>query len=42
LDARHEVSGSRWLATRFVAAVTEPVRLHVSAKRYLRNGIALL
>jgi phosphonate degradation associated HDIG domain protein len=35
LDARHEVSGSRWLATRFGPEVSEPVRLHVPAKRYL-------
>jgi phosphonate degradation associated HDIG domain protein len=34
-DARHEVSGSRWLATRFGPDVSEPVRLHVPAKRYL-------
>jgi phosphonate degradation associated HDIG domain protein len=34
-DARHEVSGSRWLATRFGPGVCEPVRLHVPAKRYL-------
>jgi phosphonate degradation associated HDIG domain protein len=34
-DARHELSGSRWLATRFGAEVCEPVRLHVPAKRYL-------
>ena len=34
-DARHEVSGSRWLATRFGPDVAEPVRLHVPAKRYL-------
>jgi [1-hydroxy-2-(trimethylamino)ethyl]phosphonate dioxygenase len=34
-DARHEVSGSRWLATRFGPEVSEPVRLHVPAKRYL-------
>ena len=34
-DARHEVSGSRWLAKRFGPAVCEPVRLHVPAKRYL-------
>jgi phosphonate degradation associated HDIG domain protein len=34
-DARHEVSGSHWLAQRFTAAVSEPVRLHVPAKRYL-------
>ena len=34
-DARHEVSGSRWLAARFGPEVAEPVRLHVAAKRYL-------
>jgi len=34
-DARHEEVGSRWLAKRFPAAVSEPVRLHVPAKRYL-------
>jgi [1-hydroxy-2-(trimethylamino)ethyl]phosphonate dioxygenase len=34
-DARHEVSGGRWLAARFGSAVAEPVRLHVPAKRYL-------
>jgi phosphonate degradation associated HDIG domain protein len=34
-DARHEVSGSRWLARRFGPDVSEPVRLHVPAKRYL-------
>ena len=35
LDARHEEIGARWLAQRFDAAVYEPVRLHVPAKRYL-------
>jgi phosphonate degradation associated HDIG domain protein len=35
LDARHEEIGARWLARRFAAAVCEPVRLHVPAKRYL-------
>jgi phosphonate degradation associated HDIG domain protein len=34
-DIRHEDLGSRWLATRFTAEVSEPVRLHVPAKRYL-------
>ncbi len=34
-DARHEVVGARWLAQRFGPAVSEPVRLHVPAKRYL-------
>jgi [1-hydroxy-2-(trimethylamino)ethyl]phosphonate dioxygenase len=35
LDAHHEDSGARWLARHFDAAVSEPVRLHVAAKRYL-------
>ena len=34
-DAHHEAIGSRWLAARFPPEVSEPVRLHVSAKRYL-------
>ena len=34
-DARHEVSGSKWLKSRFNPGVSEPVRLHVPAKRYL-------
>ena len=34
-DARHEQTGARWLARHFGAAVSEPVRLHVAAKRYL-------
>ena len=34
-DARHERSGSRWLAAHFGPQVSEPVRLHVPAKRYL-------
>jgi len=34
-DAHHEESGARWLAQRFPAEVSEPVRLHVAAKRYL-------
>jgi phosphonate degradation associated HDIG domain protein len=34
-DARHGSGGARWLAQWFGAAVTEPVRLHVAAKRYL-------
>ena len=34
-DAHHEESGARWLAQRFAAEVSEPVRLHVPAKRYL-------
>ena len=35
VDARHEEVGNRWLSGHFDAAVTEPVRLHVAAKRYL-------
>ena len=34
-DAHHEVIGGRWLAQRFRPEVSEPVRLHVPAKRYL-------
>ena len=34
-DAHHETIGAEWLARRFPAAVSEPVRLHVPAKRYL-------
>jgi phosphonate degradation associated HDIG domain protein len=34
-DAHHERLGARWLAGRFRAEVSEPVRLHVPAKRYL-------
>jgi gamma-butyrobetaine dioxygenase len=34
-DAHHDASGARWLAQWFAPPVTEPVRLHVAAKRYL-------
>ncbi len=34
-DLRHEVVGARFLANWFGPEVTEPIRLHVSAKRYL-------
>jgi phosphonate degradation associated HDIG domain protein len=34
-DAHHEDAGCAWLARHYPAAVTEPVRLHVAAKRYL-------
>lgn len=35
-DARHEDTGAHWLAELgFPPTVTEPVRLHVAAKRYL-------
>ncbi len=32
---KHDRSGGDWLAARFPAAVSQPVRLHVAAKRYL-------
>jgi phosphonate degradation associated HDIG domain protein len=35
VDARHEGAGHDWLARHFGLEVTEPVRLHVDAKRYL-------
>jgi [1-hydroxy-2-(trimethylamino)ethyl]phosphonate dioxygenase len=45
-DARHEEVGARWLAQRLRTEVTEPVRLHVPAKRYLcatdPNYVAML
>ncbi|MFE0463566.1 TauD/TfdA family dioxygenase [Kitasatospora sp. NPDC058965] len=34
-DNRHSDTGADWLARWFGPAVTEPVRLHVAAKRYL-------
>jgi phosphonate degradation associated HDIG domain protein len=34
-DNRHGARGAAWLAQWFPPAVTEPVRLHVAAKRYL-------
>lgn len=34
-DAHHERVGAEWLARRFRPEVSEPVRLHVPAKRYL-------
>jgi phosphonate degradation associated HDIG domain protein len=34
-DAHHELIGGGWLAKRFDPEVSEPVRLHVPAKRYL-------
>ncbi|WP_329579732.1 TauD/TfdA family dioxygenase [Kitasatospora sp. NBC_01250] len=34
-DNRHSHTGADWLAQWFAPGVTEPVRLHVSAKRYL-------
>ena len=35
VDDCHESLGADWLTTRFGPAVTEPIRLHVAAKRYL-------
>ncbi|UDF05438.1 HD domain-containing protein [Asticcacaulis sp. AND118] len=35
IDDRHEELGAVWAAERFPAAVSEPIRLHVAAKRYL-------
>src|ERR1700722_990724 len=35
LDGKHEVIGESWLRSRFGSEVSEPVRLHVDAKRYL-------
>jgi gamma-butyrobetaine dioxygenase len=34
-DSRHGDAGAQWLRQWFGPAVTEPVRLHVAAKRYL-------
>jgi gamma-butyrobetaine dioxygenase len=34
-DNQHSEQGANWLAQWFGPAVTEPVRLHVAAKRYL-------
>ena len=34
-DNRHSAAGADWLAQWFGEEVTEPVRLHVAAKRYL-------
>jgi len=35
IDQLHEEHGSRWLTAHFGTEVTEPIRLHVAAKRYL-------
>ena len=35
IDDVHEELGAKWLAERFGPEVSEPVRLHVAAKRYL-------
>jgi gamma-butyrobetaine dioxygenase len=35
VDSRHADIGATWLSQWFVLDVTEPIRLHVAAKRYL-------
>lgn len=35
IDTRHEAAGAAWLTRWFPPEVTEPIRLHVAAKRYL-------
>ena len=35
VDGRHEEAGCAWLSAHFGPEVTEPIRLHVAAKRYL-------
>jgi [1-hydroxy-2-(trimethylamino)ethyl]phosphonate dioxygenase len=35
IDDRHEDLGAAWLQERFPPSVSEPVRMHVAAKRYL-------
>jgi phosphonate degradation associated HDIG domain protein len=35
IDDRHEERAARWLSHSFGPEVTEPIRLHVTAKRYL-------
>ena len=45
-DAQHEERGALWVARRLRPEVSEPVRLHVAAKRYLcatdQNYVAML
>ncbi len=35
IDTQHEATGAAWLSLHFGPEVTEPVRMHVAAKRYL-------
>jgi gamma-butyrobetaine dioxygenase len=35
VDGYHEAAGADWLSAHFGPEVTEPIRLHVDAKRYL-------
>lgn len=37
IDDKHEERGADWLARHFGPAVSEPVHLHVAAKRYLHT-----
>lgn len=39
-DVQHEHIGARWLSRVFGPEVTEPIRLHVDAKRYLCTSVA--
>jgi phosphonate degradation associated HDIG domain protein len=34
IDTRHEAAGERWLSRHFGPEITEPIKLHVAAKRY--------
>jgi [1-hydroxy-2-(trimethylamino)ethyl]phosphonate dioxygenase len=34
VDSRHEAAGEQWLSRYFPPVVTDPIRLHVAAKRY--------
>jgi len=40
VDTQHESLGSAWLSQHFGLEVSEPVRLHVAAKRYLSTSEA--
>ncbi len=37
VDTQHESTGSAWLSQYFGPELTEPVRMHVAAKRYLAS-----
>lgn len=39
IDDRHEELGADWVAARFPAPVSGPIRLHVAAKRYLCTAV---
>ena len=38
-DLEHELKGAEWLRPRFPSEITEAVRLHVPAKRYLTQAV---